>query len=62
MKAKSLIAACAVLTAVLGAAVAPAEARPMMMHHHHMMMHRHHPMMMRHHMMHRPHMMMHRAM
>ena len=51
MKAKSLIAACAVLAATLATAGAPAEARPMMMHHHHHLMHR--PMMShRHRMMH----------
>lgn len=54
-KAKTLIAACAVLAATLGTAVAPADARPMMrMHHHHMMMRHpmmHRGMMMRHPMM-----------
>lgn len=65
VKIKTLVAACAVLAATLGAAVAPAEAQPMMMHHHHHMMMRHHmhPMMhhrMMHHMMmrHRMHRMM----
>ena len=60
-KAKSLIVACAVLVAAIGAIAVPANAQPMMMHRHHgMMMHHHHPMMMhrhpmmmRHHMMHR---------
>ena len=65
VKTKTLIAACAVLAATLGAAVAPAEARPMMMHHHHhmmhhRMMHHRHPMM--HRMMHHRHHMMHRMM
>ena len=57
VKIKSLIAACAVLAVPLGAAIAPAEAQPMMMHHHMM-----HHSMMYHHMMHHHHMMMYRPM
>ena len=43
MKLTRLLAIGALLATIIGAAVAPAQARPMMMHHH---------MSMRHHMMH----------
>lgn len=64
-KTKGMLVACAALALSMGAAVAPANAKGMMMHHRHMMMHhdrmmmhhshmmRHHGMMMRHHKMHR---------
>lgn len=58
-KTKTLILACAAVAASLGAIVAPADAKPMMMHHKSMMMHKkmmmHHKMKMMHHhrMMHR---------
>ena len=54
MKLTRLLAIGALLATIIGAAVAPAQARPMMMHHHmsmrHHMMH-HHMMRPRHHMM-----------